>query len=58
MLQNISNLGQALSKNQQQSIHGGIFFCFIHSFSDLVECQERGGEIVYCAPHVECDAID
>lgn len=57
MLKNISNLGQTLSKNQQQSIKGGgFYFCVIYTFSDLVECEERGGEIVYCAPEVECAA--
>ncbi|WGH76127.1 hypothetical protein P8625_02875 [Tenacibaculum tangerinum] len=56
MLKNISNLGQTLSKGQQQSINGGGYYCFIYSFSDLVRCSELGGEIVYCAPHVECAA--
>lgn len=54
MLKNISNIGQVLSKQQQLSIHGGAYYCFIYSFSDLVDCEENGGEIVYCAPEVEC----
>ncbi len=41
MLKNISNLGQTLNKNQQQSIKGGgFYFCVIYTFSDLVECEE------------------
>ncbi len=31
MLKNISNLGQTLSKNQQQSIKGGGFYFFVAS---------------------------
>ncbi|WP_159439389.1 hypothetical protein [Tenacibaculum agarivorans] len=56
MLKTISNLGQPLTKNQQQSINGGAYYCFIHSYSDLIACEERGGEIVYCDPTVECAA--
>ncbi|CAL2078857.1 conserved protein of unknown function [Tenacibaculum sp. 190524A02b] len=55
MLKNISNLGQTLNKNQQKSIKGGIAVCFIYTFSDLVHCQEIGGEVAYCAPHLDCD---
>lgn len=55
MLKNVANLGQILSKNQQRFINGGMGPCFIYSWSDLLDCQERGGEIAYCAPHVECE---
>ena len=54
MLKNIANIGQILSKQQQKSIHGGAYYCFIYSYNDLVNCEELGGEIVYCAPEVEC----
>lgn len=58
MLKSISNLGTVLNKTQQRSIHGGNYACFIYSFNDLVECMANGGEIVYCAEHVECEAED
>lgn len=54
MLNCIANLGQALSKEEQRYITGGTYYCYIYSYEDLVQCQEQGGEIVYCAPHVEC----
>jgi hypothetical protein len=57
MLKSISNLGTVLNKTEQRSINGG-YACFIYTFNDLVECMAHGGEIVYCAEDVECEAED
>jgi len=54
MLKKVSNIGQILSKKQQQSINGGAYYCIIYTYNDLIECQELGGEIVWCAHDVEC----
>lgn len=56
MLKSISNLGTVLNKTEQRSINGGGYYCFIYTYSDLVQCSELGGEIVYCAEHLECEA--
>jgi hypothetical protein len=55
MLKNVSNLGTLLSKQEQQTIHGG-FVCYYWDLSSLEDCISSGSsENVYCDPTVECE---